>query len=138
MKTGRPPSEESEFFLEWGRESLKANLKFANDILRQLVTLNATFLGGSIVFLDRSLIPSPYREIAIVLFFAALVVAFIGMMPYEANVPLRMPFEIKKHKEQALASKRRYLWTAGGLMASAFGTLAATIIINYLQNIFSA
>ncbi len=59
---GSRPSEEEEFYVAWGRETLKSNLVFANEVLRQLVTLSATLLGGSIAFLDASLIDVLFKR----------------------------------------------------------------------------
>jgi len=129
IPTGRPPSEDTEFYLAWGRESLKANLKFANEVLRQLVTLNASLLGGSIVFIEEALIGNLFRWLAIAGFLLALVFSFLGMMPYEGSVSLRKPDEIRMHKSRALAQKRFCLWTAGYLMAMAFGIVIAGMVL---------
>lgn len=114
------PSEEEEFYITWGRETLKNNLTFANEVLRQLVTINASLLGGSIILLSSNLIDSIFKAFAILFFFVALIFSFIGMMPYEGSVDLRKPDEIRDHKTSALNRKRFFLWSSGILTALGF------------------
>lgn len=110
---GAPPSAEELFYLQWARETQKRNSDLANQVLRQLVTLYASLLGGSIVFLKKEFLRSPYWETVMILFFLGLVLAFVGSMPYEGRVDVRQPQEIKRHKQSALAWKRFFLWSAG-------------------------
>ncbi|MFD2273724.1 hypothetical protein ACFS07_29065 [Undibacterium arcticum] len=44
------------FYFEWARESIKSSIALANDILKQLVTLNTALLGGASVLLNEELI----------------------------------------------------------------------------------
>jgi len=125
---GTSPTEEDKFFILWGRESLKNNLVLANEVLRQLVTLNSALLGGSIAFLDEKVIAPSFKVWVIVAFSLSLIVSFLGMMPYEGSVDLRIPEQIKQHKEKALKSKRRYLWAAGLLLGFGFAFALAGMI----------
>lgn len=120
VMAGSPPSEDEEFYVLWGRETLKNNLAFTNDVLRQLVTLNTALLGGSIAFLDEKLISSTFKGGIVVLFFLSLITSFVGMMPYQHSVDLRLAEEIRQHKENAFRWKRYCLWVAGILLASGF------------------
>jgi len=128
---GREPSKETKFFLAWGRESLKANLTLANDALKQLVTLSATLLGGSVVFLDASLMGVSFRALAIAGFFCSLIFSFFGMMPCEEAVLLQAPGDIKEHKKRALSKKRLWLWLSGGSMAAAFGITITGLFMSH-------
>ena len=68
----QPLTDEDEFYLTWGRESLKHNLVFVNEVLRQLVGLMSLLLGGSAAFLDKKIM-SPYLKLpALLAFFIAL------------------------------------------------------------------
>ncbi len=127
---GTPPLEDEEFYVLWGRETLKNNLAFTNDVLRQLVTLNAVLLGGSIAFLDDSLVDSTFKKVIILLFFLSLVFSFVGMMPYGHSVDLRLPEDIRRHKEFAFKLKRYFLWTAGALLASGFIVALVGLIVH--------
>ncbi len=126
----QPPSEEDHFYLTWGRETLKNNLAFTNEVLRQLVTLNVSLLGGSIAFLDEKLIDPNFKKVVIILFFLSLVVSFIGMMPYQSTVDLRIPAKIKENRAKAFKWKRRCLWIAGGLLGAAFVTALLGLIVH--------
>ena len=117
---GALPSAEQLFYLQWARETQKRNIDLANQVLRQLVTLYASLLGGSIVFLKQEYLKPPYWGIVMVLLFLGLVLAFIGSMPYERHVDVRRPQDIKRHKQSALAWKRFFLWSAGLMGLSGF------------------
>ena len=114
------PSEDNEFYVTWGRELLKNNLSFANEVLRQLVTLNTALLGGGIAFLNDTMIHPGFKQVIIVLFFLSLAVSFVGIMPYQGAIDARIPAEVKRYKEGAFRWKQRYLWTAGGLLVTGF------------------
>jgi hypothetical protein len=120
IQEGQAPTEEDKFYIQWGRETIKNNLNFANEVLRQLITLNSALLGGSIVFLDEKLVKPPFRGLVISAFTLSLIFSFIGMMPYEATIDIRSPQDIKDHKQKALKHKRIYLWIAGFLILAGF------------------
>ena len=119
------PTEDEKFYIQWGREILKNNLVFTNDVLRQLITLNTALLGSSIAFLDERIIDLTLKKFIILFFLLSLIFSFIGVMPYGNSIDLRMPEEIKKYKETAFKWKRYCLWAASSLLA--FGFLIALI-----------
>ena len=127
LQGGRPSSDDM-FYFRWGRETVKNNLTLVNEVLRQLVTLNSALLGGSIAFLDDSVVGAAFKPWIVFAFLASLIGSFLGMMPYEATVDVRVPEEVKRHKDDALRSKRRYLWTAGGCMALGFALAVGGMI----------
>jgi hypothetical protein len=116
---GRAPTREGLFYVEWGAETLKRNLTLANEVLRSLLTLSATMLGGSIAFLDK-VATRPFPGIAAVLFLLALIASLLGVLPYEGEVDLRIPKQIEQHKRAAFEKKVLLLKTAGGLLALGF------------------
>ncbi|MFC3109148.1 hypothetical protein ACFQAT_22880 [Undibacterium arcticum] len=116
--------EEKKFYFEWARESIKSSIALANDILKQLVTLNTALLGGASVLLNEELIDPAGKFFIVFLFFVALIISFIGMFPYEA--PWRESLsehlnEIKNDKSAALEHKWKYIRRAGTFMAFGFG-----------------
>ena len=128
---GRPPSTDEQFYLEWGYETLKNNFNLLNEVLRQLLTLDAALLAAAIGFLDKIKIPDWSKAFVLILLCASLVISFLGVLPYKGKVDLRKPEDIKLHKEKALASKRRFLWIAASLLFVSFvisilGLLAST------------
>src|SRR5579863_2182827 len=122
---GRPASPAQEFYYQWGLETLKNNFTVLNDVLRQLVTLSASLLGGSIAFLKASLLGTEYRNAVVIAFFVSLVFAFLGMMPYEGKFDPQRPDSVKRHKGRAVKWKRIWVWTTAGLLATGF--LLATV-----------
>jgi hypothetical protein len=123
LKGAKPTKEEEEQFLdyekkehdyyaEWIRESLKTSINFANEVLRQLLTLCAALIGGSVVFLEKNLDSPPHlRTIVVLAFIAGLVCSFIGVTPYEHHATYDTK-EFKREKIRALETKRRYIeWT---------------------------
>ena len=121
VQTGRPPSEEEQFYLAWGRESLKTNLQLVNNVLQQFLTLSASLAGGSVLFLSKDTIPAHLITPVLLLFMGALVASLVGMFPYVGNIDLASPVRIKLHKERALRYKRRWMGAAFVLLIAGLG-----------------
>jgi type III secretory pathway component EscV len=132
MVSGRPPSDEESFYTRWARETLKRNINLANEILKQLVTLNTALLGGSVLFLAENMMPGPLRFLAILSFFAALIVSFFGVLPYEAHLDIKNVTAIRNHKQRALHHKRKYLWGSALCSALGFGFVIAGLLSDQL------
>ncbi|MCD7916285.1 MAG: hypothetical protein LUG96_14195 [Tannerellaceae bacterium] len=79
---GRPPTEEEFFYTTWEKETLKNNINLCNDILKQLITLSTTLLGVTIIF-DTIITVYFLKLLVMVLFFTSLIIAFLGILPYE-------------------------------------------------------
>jgi hypothetical protein len=109
IQSGSALSEEDEFYIRWGYESLKANLQLCNAVLRQLVTLSAAFLGSGAYFLQNGAMSAPLIALTLGLLFVSLVAALLGVLPYSGTVDLNAPKDLKAHKTNALKSKRRYI-----------------------------
>ena len=132
QQQGRPPSTDDTFYTQWGRETLKNNIKLSNDILKQLITLSSALLGVSIIFDD--IVKTDWVKILVLLsFFTSLVVAFFGFLPFENKVNLNSPTDIKEHKKKALKCKRWYLWSSAGALTVGFAAIIAEIIIKILK-----
>ncbi|MCD8031147.1 MAG: hypothetical protein LUF85_10100 [Bacteroides sp.] len=128
QQQGRPPTEEETFYLDWGRESLKNNIRLSNDILKQQITISSALLGVSLIF--QEILTTNSIKIAVVLsFFLSLIIAFIGLLPYERKVLLEVPAEIKSHKLKALRHKRYYLWTSALCLVVGFACIIAELIL---------
>lgn len=117
---GEIPSEEDNFYISWGRESIKNNLIISNEVLRQFTTISTTLLGGSAIFLDDKVIDIKFKPWIIIFFLFSLIFSFLGIIPYEGYVDLRVPNKIKEHKEKALKCKINYIYIAGGFCAAGF------------------
>src|SRR4051812_21751076 len=74
-------SDDFKFHYEWALQVRRQNMDFTNEVLRRLVTLAASLLGGSVVLVNSQMMPTPFQALTIAAFFCALVTAFIGMLP---------------------------------------------------------
>lgn len=107
---GSKPSSEELFLLEWGKESLKNNIKLVNDLLSRFTTINIAFAGGAVI---QNLIQDPiYKISAIIIFLLGFGVALIGIYPYESEIDLSDPQEIKSYMFNALKYKKRFLFSS--------------------------
>jgi len=123
-------SEEDVFYAEWGRETFKNNLTFANEVLRQLVTLSSSLLGGAIAFLEKTNIPPTYIKVILILVFLSLIASFLGLLPYEEVINIRNPKLVRKFKRRALNIKRIFLYTSATILSIAFGVAIAGVVIS--------
>lgn len=126
--TSRPPTDEEVFYQEWGRETLKANIGTATDVLKQLITINVALLGGGVAFLEGSDVGSIPRALILFSFFVGLVIALLGVIPTESKIDLRVPAEVKRHKSEALGRKRLCLGVSAAF--TVFGLLVAAMVVS--------
>jgi len=125
---GIQPSEEDIFYVSWGRETVKNNITLANDILKQLITISSALLGITIIY-ERIIESGTLKVIVLLSFFSSLVVAFLGILPYEAKVQIAIPNDIKTHKTRALKHKSRFLWISAGLLIVGFFSVIAELLL---------
>ena len=129
MVSGRQPSDEELFYTQWARETSKTNINLANDVLKQLLTLSTALLGGSVLFLAENMMHGFLRFLAIFSFFAALIVSFLGVLPYEAHLDIKNVTAIRNHKKRALDHKRKFLWGSALCSALGLGIVIAGLLI---------
>lgn len=132
----RAPTEEELFYQKWGYETLKANIKTVNEVLKQLITINVTLLGGGVAFIANFDVSNVISSLIMLCFFIGLIVAFLGAIPYESEVDIRIPLQIKRHKKEALKQKRRFLFVAGGLTLS--GLFLSICVVTEIQFLFNS
>jgi len=127
--SGAKLSESDKFYLSWGYESQKNNIKIVNDVLRQLITLNSAMIAGSIALLKSNLIGEQYTKAIILLFFVSLVTSFWGVFPFEGSFDIRRIDQIRKHKKRALKVKVTYMTVSGVLMVTGFAIAIFSVIM---------
>lgn len=125
---GHQPTEEEIFYTTWGQETVKNNITLCNDILKQLITISSALLGVSIIY-DHIVSNETMKIIVLLSFFISLIVAFIGLLPYENKVRLDTPEDIKTHKRNALKHKRHYLWVSAMTIVIGFALILGELII---------
>jgi hypothetical protein len=102
---GTPPSEEEMFYFSWGQEAYKDRLKLLGETLRQLLTLNATLLAGSLILLDSTKVPPDAVKVVSASFFLSLAASFIGIIPFRGRLDPSDPQEMKAFVE-GMVSRR--------------------------------
>lgn len=125
---GQQPSEEEMFYVTWGQETVKSNISLCNEILKQLVTISSALLGVSIIY-EQIVTSETLRFFILLIFFISLIVAFIGLLPYENKVRLDTPGDIKEHKRKSLKHKRKFLWVSATTVAVGFALILGELII---------
>jgi hypothetical protein len=131
QQIGRKPSDDDEFYVQWGRESLKNNITLANDILKQLISISSAILGLTIIF-EKIVVTELLRTLSLLSIFISLIIAFVGLLPYESKVQPYSPKDISDHKKKALKHKRSYLWVSAAFLNIGFGLLIGQFIIKLL------
>lgn len=128
IQQGQQPTEEEIFYITWGQETVKNNITLCNDILKQLITISSALLGVSIIY-DHIVTNETLKIFVLLSFFISLIVAFIGLLPYENKVRLDTPDDIKTHKRKALTHKRQYLWVSAFTIVVGFALILAELLI---------
>jgi hypothetical protein len=125
---GQQPTEEEIFYTTWGQETIKNNITLCNDILKQLITISSALLGVSIIY-DHIVTSETLKIFVLLSFFISLIVAFIGLLPYENKVRLDTPDDIKAHKRKALKHKRQYLWISAMTIVVGFALILGELLV---------
>lgn len=120
-----PASEVDVMLKTWALDSYKTQFPFMIDVLKQLVTLNVSLLGGSFFFLNESNMPKPFRVGLAVLFLLSLMSAFAGLIPYHGQVNVFVPASIRAHKEKL--ANYRMLWITAASLFLIGGFIVALI-----------
>lgn len=128
---GKKPTEDDVFYTNWGQETMKNNITLCNDVLKQLITINSALLGISIIY-EYVIANKVLKVFVLLLFFISLVIAIIGILPYENKVELDVPNEIKKHKIKALKHKRCYLWVSAIAILVGFALILVELLFKSL------
>ncbi|NYT75060.1 hypothetical protein HZU72_21990 [Halomonas sp. QX-2] len=130
----RATTKDENFYIQWGYETVKANIGTANEVLKLLITINVALIGGGVAFLYNSDVPEGFRITILAAFFIGLILAFAGVFPRKSTIDVRMPDKIKAHKDRVLDSKRRYLWAASAF--TVFGLLASAMAVSEVRICF--
>lgn len=126
---GQSPTSEERFYLEWGKQSLKENIKICNEILSKLITITIALSGGSIV---QTLVDNPIQKTIITsIFVIALCLSILGYLPKKKYVDIDSPLEIKKYKRKLMKSKYIYVILSSTLIVLGliYSVICATDII---------
>lgn len=103
---GKKPSEDDEFYIVWGRETLKNGITLQNDLLKQILTLNTALISVSIFYEKLFKGCEGLFCLFILSFLVSLAISLVGIFPNSSGIDLDSPSEIKTHKQQVFIHKQ--------------------------------
>jgi hypothetical protein len=129
IQVGRKPSRATLFAVGYAEESARRSVPYANEVLKHLGTLNATLLGGSIVFLKEDVVQPGYRLAASAAFLLSLAMSLWGSLPAGDHVVMICPDDIMDHRERVLTVKLRCVrWACLSMFAGFVVVLAGLAV----------
>ena len=121
IQKGTAPSDEDKFFIEWGRETVKENIKVLNDSLRLFITLDTAIISGYLTFFEKINIHSNILKIIpISVVIMSLIIAICGVYPTSIEISMISPSQIKNFKQDRFNSKKRGLFWSSLFLIFAF------------------
>jgi len=126
VKSINPASDESLFYASLGDEQLKRKIPFLNEVLRQLLTLSAAMMGGSIALWNDLRINHGMKIAATACFMGSLIVSLVGILPLYKQFRRQWVNEIRDAFSIASTWKSLFIWIAAlflvcGFLAILFG-----------------
>lgn len=129
---GEPVSDVDQFYIKWGKESIKENISLANGILKQLITLCTALLGVSIIF-DEILTHEFLRFSVVCFFFLGLIISFFGVLPFKRKIDILSPSTIREYHQKALKHKLIHLWIASAAIVIGFAVIIAELLVSVIK-----
>lgn len=106
---GQNLTSDDEFYLKWGRDSLKNNIGNLHDVLSKLFVVSNSLVGGSLILVNGSSEKNTLFLGFLVFLMISSILSFIGLYPFANKVDLSSPSEINNHKEKVLNRKKLFL-----------------------------
>ena len=110
---GVPPTREDQFYIEWGRKTLKENISILNNMFKLFITLDTVLLSTYLGFFDKVLEDiSPFSWQVIspaICILLSMTFSIIGISPFPISVSLVAPDEIKSYKARRSKCKNKCL-----------------------------
>lgn len=128
---GKQPTQEEQALIEAAKDSLKSTTSKFNTVFVTLLTLNVGLLAVSMLF-DATVLPKNERILAIICFLISLLVAIIGLIPFEGKVQMDTPDNIKSHITKATNYKKAFVIASVVILLIGI----VIIIVNYLDQLF--
>jgi hypothetical protein len=96
------------FYLEWGLELCKKQYDLAIDLLKQQIAICIGLFAASFIFEKLFKDAAKLQAIILILWFIALLLAFIGLMPFERKgISLDSPTDIETYTKDTIRFKKR-------------------------------
>lgn len=131
---GKPLTKEEDFYLTLSEEFVKNNSKFVNDVLRQLITLNTALLAGTVTFINKEIINENFKIVVVFFFLIALIISFVGTMPYSGTISFTDPYRVKTFSENALDYKLKYIKISGFISGLGFLIIIIGMIVKLIKS----
>jgi hypothetical protein len=112
-----------EFYLNWGRESLKSTTPYLNDVLQKIIILTTALIGGGLLSASaKEEVLSPrWRMAALCALIASLVTAFWGIYPHGGPKWLSDPDVVRRFEHETIDRKVYWLWWSAVLLILGLG-----------------
>ncbi len=118
---GTAPSDEDKFYINWGRETVKENIKVLNDTLRLFITLDTAIISGYLTFFNKLNIQnSILKIIPIALIISSLIIAIYSIYPKSDKISMISPSQIKIFKQERYELKKCGLFWSSIFLFFAF------------------
>lgn len=118
---GAPPSIESQLWFRVGQSMLEKRVDFLNDVQRQLLTLAATLLAGSLAFLDPAQMAPSTAKIAVALLGLSLAISLLAILPIQGTVDPHDTGAIERYVERLIFWRRLFIHGTAAPLALALG-----------------
>ena len=113
IQQGQDLDEEEEFFLDWGRETLKNSITRVDEMLARQLSIAVALAGGGLVALDKSVLPAALSPVVVSLLLFSALFAYSGVEPRRLPLNMDDAEQIRRHKEQTLLRKsNRLRWAS--------------------------
>lgn len=107
------PDPRDRSYFEWNESAIKEIPTVLSDTLTRIVTLSTALIGGSVYFLNESVMDRFFRVGMTVCFTVALALAFYGLWPRNGLVDSSDPDDIRHWKSYVIDHKTTWMRFAG-------------------------
>ena len=115
-------------------ETLQRLIATTDDMLKTIITMSSALLAIGFIFND--FVKSPLvRAVIIILFFIGLVLAFLGMLPFNLRHDVEDAEEMKQQQVKSFLRKRRHLWLSAGVMAIALILAILDLLVDVFKDV---
>lgn len=131
---GGEPTPEEKFYLDWGLETVKANISRLSELQKNLVTASIALLGGSIVFYGETMTTPFFKWLTTAALIAAAIVSILGAIPEQYGLDLSDPYQIQAAKAAVLETKRKWYQASATLLLAGLCFAALGMAVRYLAH----
>jgi hypothetical protein len=124
-----PADEMDEFYVRWAFESIRDNIKTANDSLQRVGGFAMALLGGGLLGLAAKYVQPNWALASCALFILTALAALTGSIPEVRSIRPLVPNDTKRHKERLLTWKVRFLGFAIAMLLLGLITVTIGVVV---------